>query len=103
MSPTRNEFLPAYVNDWLVVTVSPRRPIYKSGLQTLNRTELLGHPGTFPIPLARGVHCCAIIPQDNVAELGVGEYSLSQISLEQIFNGFASEQQEEQGRAAGIV
>lgn len=41
--------------------------------------------------------------QDNVAELGVGEYSLSQISLEQIFNGFAAQQQEEQGRAIGMM
>ncbi|CAM9259808.1 unnamed protein product [Ectocarpus sp. 4 AP-2014] len=41
--------------------------------------------------------------EDNAAELGVREYSLSQISLEQIFNGFASQQQEEQGRAVGIV
>lgn len=47
--------------------------------------------------------CNAVLPQDNAAQLGIGEYSLSQISLEQIFNGFASQQQEEQGRAAGIM
>ncbi|CAN0225351.1 unnamed protein product [Hapterophycus canaliculatus] len=41
--------------------------------------------------------------EDHVAQLGVGEYSLSQISLEQIFNGFAAQQQEEQGKAAGLV
>jgi len=43
------------------------------------------------------------LDQENVAELGVKEYSLSQISLEQVFNGFAAQQEEEQGRAAGIV
>ncbi|CAN0348380.1 unnamed protein product [Pylaiella littoralis] len=43
------------------------------------------------------------VMEDNAADLGVGEYALSQISLEQIFNGFASQQEEEQGRAAGIV
>ena len=35
--------------------------------------------------------------------LGVESYSLSQTSLEQIFNGFASQQEEEKGGAAGIV
>lgn len=41
--------------------------------------------------------------QANAKLLGIGEYSLSQISLEQIFNGFAAQQLEEQGRAVGIV
>lgn len=45
----------------------------------------------------------SLLYQDNIDELGVGEYSLSQISLEQIFNGFAAQQQEEQGRAAGMM
>lgn len=36
-------------------------------------------------------------------ELGVQEYSVSQTSLEQIFNGFASKQKEETGGAVGIA
>jgi ABC-type multidrug transport system ATPase subunit len=36
------------------------------------------------------------------AALGLQEYSLSQTSLEQIFNGFAGQQEEEKGAAKGI-
>ncbi|CAN0021601.1 unnamed protein product [Pylaiella littoralis] len=35
--------------------------------------------------------------------LSIGEYSLSQTSLEQVFNGFAAQQEEELGHAAGTV
>ena len=35
--------------------------------------------------------------------LGILNYSISQTSLEQIFNQFAAQQDEEQGPAAGIV
>ena len=41
--------------------------------------------------------------EDHREELSIGEYALSQTSLEQIFNGFASQQEEEQGRAAGLT
>lgn len=34
-------------------------------------------------------------PQDNRQELCIGEYSLSQTSLEQIFNGFAAQKEAE--------
>jgi ATP-binding cassette, subfamily A (ABC1), member 3 len=37
------------------------------------------------------------------ADLHIDDYSLSQTSLEQIFNFFASQQEEEQGAAAGIA
>ena len=37
------------------------------------------------------------------AQLPYFNFSLSQTSLEQIFNGFASKQEEELGGAAGIV
>ena len=36
-------------------------------------------------------------------ELGILDYSISQTSLEQIFNQFAAQQEEETGAAAGIV
>ena len=48
-------------------------------------------------------HAMVCPDQDKAAELDVKEYSLSQISLEQIFNGFAAQQEEEQGVAAGIL
>ncbi|CAN0297351.1 unnamed protein product [Ectocarpus sp. 4 AP-2014] len=35
--------------------------------------------------------------------LCIGEYSISQTSLEQVFNGFAAQQEEELGHAAGTV
>ena len=41
--------------------------------------------------------------QMNKDNYNVQEYSLSQTSLEQIFNGFASKQEEETGGAVGIV
>lgn len=41
--------------------------------------------------------------EDAKAELCVEDYSVSQTSLEQIFNGFAAQQEEETGAAAGIV
>ncbi|CAN0097026.1 unnamed protein product, partial [Discosporangium mesarthrocarpum] len=40
--------------------------------------------------------------EDNRHDLEIGEYSLSQTSLEQIFNSFAAQQEEEQGHAAGM-
>jgi hypothetical protein len=36
-------------------------------------------------------------------ELHIQEYSISQTSLEQIFNQFASQQEEETGTATGLV
>ena len=42
-------------------------------------------------------------PQNNRAALSVGEYSLTQTSLEQIFNAFAAQQEEELGHAAGTA
>eukprot|EP00903_Cladosiphon_okamuranus_P008962 g8576.t1 len=36
-------------------------------------------------------------------DLCIGEYSLSQTSLEQVFNGFAAQQEEELGHAAGTM
>jgi len=41
--------------------------------------------------------------EDNRASLGIEEYSLSQTTLEQIFNFFASQQEEETGAVAGMV
>ena len=41
--------------------------------------------------------------EGNKEELGIREYSISQTSLEQIFNQFAAQQEEETGAAAGIV
>mmetsp|Transcript_6325 Transcript_6325/g.7912 ORF Transcript_6325/g.7912 Transcript_6325/m.7912 type:complete len:1988 (-) Transcript_6325:343-6306(-) len=41
--------------------------------------------------------------EDNRVELNIEEYSLSQTTLEQIFNFFASQQEEETGPATGIV
>jgi len=41
--------------------------------------------------------------ENNRADLGIESYSLSQTSLERIFNGFASQQEEETGEAAGLV
>ncbi|CAM9287239.1 unnamed protein product [Heterosigma akashiwo] len=40
--------------------------------------------------------------EDRRAQLGVEEYALSQTTLEQVFNFFAGQQEEETGRAAGI-
>jgi len=37
------------------------------------------------------------------AALSILDYSISQTSLEQIFNQFAAQQEEEKGAAAGIV
>jgi hypothetical protein len=39
----------------------------------------------------------------NKEELGIMDYSISQTSLEQIFNQFAAQQEEETGAVAGIV
>ncbi|CAN0457892.1 unnamed protein product [Laminaria digitata] len=41
--------------------------------------------------------------ENNREALSVGEYSLSQTSLEQIFNAFAAQQEEELGHAAGTA
>jgi energy-coupling factor transporter ATP-binding protein EcfA2 len=41
--------------------------------------------------------------EGNKAAIGIQEYSICQTSLEQIFNQFASQQEEEQGSAAGIM
>ena len=41
--------------------------------------------------------------EGNKEALGIREYSISQTSLEQIFNQFAAQQEEETGAAAGIV
>lgn len=41
--------------------------------------------------------------EDNKVRLQIQEYSIAQTSLEQIFNGFASQQDEEQGQAAGLA
>ena len=41
--------------------------------------------------------------QNNKDRLGVQEYSLSQTTLEQIFNQFAAQQEEETGGAVGIL
>ncbi|CAM9724740.1 unnamed protein product [Sphacelaria rigidula] len=41
--------------------------------------------------------------EEHVAGLCVSEYALSQTSLEQIFNGFAAQQEEETHRAAGVM
>ena len=35
--------------------------------------------------------------------LFIGEYALSQTSLEQVFNGFAAQQEEERGTAVGLT
>ena len=35
--------------------------------------------------------------------MGIASYALSQTSLEQIFNSFAAQQEEETGAAAGIM
>lgn len=48
-------------------------------------------------------HVGAERKQYNRESLFVGEYSLSQTSLEQVFNGFAAQQEEELGRAAGMA
>ena len=41
--------------------------------------------------------------EQNKEALGILDYSISQTSLEQIFNQFAAQQEEETGAAAGIV
>ncbi len=41
--------------------------------------------------------------EDQKAALGVTEYSLSQTSLEQIFNSFAAHQKEEVGNVRGFA
>jgi len=41
--------------------------------------------------------------EQNKRELKIAEYAVSQTTLEQIFNGFASQQEEELGRARGVV
>ena len=41
--------------------------------------------------------------EGNKEALGIRDYSISQTSLEQIFNQFAAQQEEETGAAAGIV
>ena len=43
------------------------------------------------------------IVEGNKGRLGILDYSISQTSLEQIFNQFAAQQEEETGAAAGIV
>uniref|UniRef100_A0A7S3XYS2 ABC transporter domain-containing protein n=1 Tax=Heterosigma akashiwo TaxID=2829 RepID=A0A7S3XYS2_HETAK len=43
------------------------------------------------------------ILEENKASLKIKEYSLSQTSLEQIFNHFANQQEEEKGKVAGLV
>lgn len=60
-------------------------------------------PGWMPLPYPNAcVHASGTI-QDHRRELSIGEYSLSQTSLEQIFNRFAAQQEEELGRPAGMV
>jgi ATP-binding cassette, subfamily A (ABC1), member 3 len=39
----------------------------------------------------------------NKVRLSIQEYSIAQTSLEQIFNQFAAQQDEEKGNAAGIT
>lgn len=41
--------------------------------------------------------------QSHRKSLSIGEYALSQTSLEQVFNGFAAQQEEELGQAAGMA
>lgn len=41
--------------------------------------------------------------QNERQPLCIGEYALSQTSLEQVFNGFAAQQEEELGHAAGTM
>eukprot|EP00924_Labyrinthula_sp_SR-Ha-C_P016702 maker-scaffold_6-snap-gene-12.1-mRNA-1 protein AED:0.16 eAED:0.16 QI:0/0/0/1/1/1/3/0/2699 len=41
--------------------------------------------------------------EENKTKMQVSEYSVSQTTLEQIFNGFASQQEEEKGRARGMA
>jgi len=43
------------------------------------------------------------ILEESKEELNLMEYALSQTSLEQIFNGFASKQQEETGKVKGLL
>ncbi|KAG3059526.1 hypothetical protein PC116_g20447, partial [Phytophthora cactorum] len=40
--------------------------------------------------------------EDVKAKMHIREYSVSQTTLEQIFNSFASQQEEEQGVARGV-
>lgn len=42
------------------------------------------------------------VVEGSKSELRIQEYSIAQTSLEQIFNQFAAQQEEEKGAAAGI-
>lgn len=42
------------------------------------------------------------VVEANKASLNIQEYSIAQTSLEQIFNQFAAQQEEEKGPAAGL-
>jgi ATP-binding cassette subfamily A (ABC1) protein 3 len=41
--------------------------------------------------------------EENKSQVGIAEYSISQTSLEQIFNQFAATQTEEKGTARGVT
>ena len=41
--------------------------------------------------------------EGNKTRLSIQDYSIAQTSLEQIFNQFAAQQEEEKGHAAGIM
>ena len=59
---------------------------------------------SFKLPSVEGVPLSRIFGlfEEHKAALGILEYSLSQTSLEQIFNLFASQQEEETGGVRGF-
>jgi ATP-binding cassette, subfamily A (ABC1), member 3 len=58
----------------------------------------------FKLPPLEGVPLSQIFRrfEDSKSQLRIAEYSLSQTSLEQIFNLFASQQEEETGNVRGF-
>ena len=82
-----------------------RNPIQPNPVQP---NPLRSNP-TQPIPIQpnptqpHGIESDHNPAQNNRVALSVGEYSLSQTSLEQVFNAFAAQQEEELGHAAGTT
>ena len=76
-----------------------------SGLRGVVLRERQGRHVRFEMPPQAGMPLPQIFGtiERNREAVGIASYALSQTSLEQIFNGFAAQQEEETGAAAGIV
>ena len=83
------------------------RPVCAFFNQHLTGAQLVERQGSklrFRLPVAvMPVSDAFELMQSNKDRLGVQEYSLSQTTLEQIFNQFAAQQEEETGGAVGIL